>query len=143
MAKPLSENATKVINAVRTKRSIEDVMQITGMTKPALIGVIGGLKSKGLAVYADGVISLTEEGKSNVNRKRGLNPNKKTYAAFQFLATPEMKDLAEKSASGDRAARKQRVVGLMEHLGMSMAGANTYVGNYDKVAREAAEGAKA
>lgn len=145
MSKPLSENALKVINAVRTKRSTEDTMQILGLSKPALVGIVGGLKSRGLATMADGIITLTDEGKALVNRKRGVstNPEKKTAQAHAILSTPEMMALHKKSQEGDRGARKQRVIALMERLQMSQAGANTYVGNFDARLREASEGATA
>lgn len=145
MSKPLSENALKVINAVRTKRSTEDTMQILGLSKPALVGIVGGLKSRGLATMADGMITLTDEGKALVNRKRGVstNPDKKTAQAHAILSTPEMMDLLKKSQEGDRGARKQRVIALMEQLQMSQAGANTYVGNFDARLRETTDGATA
>ncbi len=142
MSKALSANTIAVINAVRTKRSIDDVIQITGMSKPAVTGVLASMKKKDLATVEDGVISLTDAGKEHVNRKRGMNPNKKTAKAFDFLATPAMAALSKKYAEGDKSARKQRVTALMEHLGMSFAGANTYVGNFDKAARAEAAPAK-
>jgi hypothetical protein len=141
--KPLTANAITVINAVRTSRTLDDTAQITGLSKAAIIGTVVALGKRGLASMAEGTITLTDAGKEHVNRKRGMNQNKNVFKAHEFLSQPEMMELVKKSEEGDRSARKQRVVALAEHLGMSFAGANTYVGNFDQKRREATTEAKA
>ena len=141
-----------IVNAVVDTKSVEQVLTLTGLSKPQLFGHMASMKKHGLVSYEDGNLVLTEEGKKLVEHQ----PETAHDAVTQVGATPVLNVapsvVAVKKVTGPREqrtdtkkfvaenllatnttlSRKLKITMLMEHASMTYNGANTYIYNYDK-----------
>lgn len=144
-----------IINAVVDSKSVEEVLTITGLTKPQLFGHMASMKKHGLVNYEDGNLVLTEEGKKLVEEQPitaqhavdqvdAVVVGSSTVAAQSTAPTVKSGQKREERtdtkkhkveallAQNGGLSRKLKIALLMEHAGMTYNGANTYIYNYDK-----------
>ena len=144
-----------IINAVVDSMSVEEVLTITGLTKPQLFGHMASMKKHGLVSYEDGNLVLTEEGKKLVEEQPvtaqqavdqvdAVVVGSSTVAAQSTAPTAKSGQKREERtdtkkhkveallAQNGGMSRKLKIALLMEHAGMTYNGANTYIYNYDK-----------
>lgn len=139
-----------IINAVVDSKSVEEVLTITGLTKPQLFGHMASMKKHGLVSYEDGNLVLTEEGKKLVEAQpvTAQQAVDQTDAVQVDAATvavvPKTGQKREERTDtkkhkveallrdNSNLTRKLKIALLMEHAAMTYNGANTYIYNYDK-----------
>ncbi len=148
----MNEVIQSIINAVVDTKAVEDVLAITGLTKPQLFGHMASMKKHGLVSYEDGNLVLTEEGKKLVVQQTAQQVVDQTDAVEVSASTvvpsttvpvktgqkrEERTDTKKHKveallAANSGLSRKLKIALLMEHAQMTYNGANTYIYNYDK-----------
>lgn len=149
----MNTTAQTIINAVVDTKSIEEVLTITGLSKPQLFGHMASMKKHGLVSYEDGNLVLTEEGKKLVEAQpetahdvveqadavvvgsstvAATTPVAKTGQKREERTDTKKHKVEALLAQNGGMSRKLKIALLMEHAGMTYNGANTYIYNYDK-----------
>lgn len=121
------ERINAIIAAVVSSASLASVVEKTGMSSAAVVGVVAAMKKKGLVEYADKTITLTEEGKKLLPSEE-KKVTKKSMADKVF-ARPEVQEMLAQS----RRDEVKRL--LMEEVGLTFHGAHTYIYNHQKALR--------
>lgn len=121
------ERINAIIAAVVSSASLASVVEKTGMSSAAVVGVVAAMKKKGLVEYADKTITLTEEGKKLLPSEE--KKVTKQSMANEVFARPEVQEMLAQS----RRAEVKRI--LMEEVGLTNNGAHTYIYNHQKALR--------
>lgn len=121
------ERINAIIAAVVSSASLASVVEKTGMSSAAIVGVVAAMKKNGLVEYANKTITLTEEGKKLLPSEE--KKVTKQSMANDVFARPEVQEMLAQS----RRAEVKRL--LMEEVGLTNNGAHTYIYNHQKSLR--------